>query len=165
MSTRWKLLSGPGRDRGFTIVELILVVLVVGLLCAIAAPVYLGYASDAKMAEGKMLAGALWTAVQTGAIGTCGTNIPVSKGYAKAGLSSAGQTTPPRWSVSAGGANTLSTDCVSGMHTVSSNPLFVIRGDGADVSGFRVQLAYSPAGTPPSQLQCSRDDGGTFANC
>jgi type IV pilus assembly protein PilA len=165
MSTRWKSLSGPGRDGGFTIVELILVILVVGLLCAIAAPVYLGYAGDARMAEGKMLAGALWAAVQSGAIGSCGTDIPVSGAYQKVGLSSAGQTTPVRWSVSTGGANTISTDCASGLRTVSSSPLFVIRGESGDLSGLRVQLAYSPSGTPPSQLQCSADDGGTFADC
>jgi type II secretory pathway pseudopilin PulG len=165
MSTRSKLLAGPGRDGGFTIVELVLAFLVVGLLCAMAAPIYLGYASDAKMVEGKTLAGALWTAVQSGAITSCGTDFPVSSGYQRVGLSSTGQTTPARWSVIAGGSNTISTDCVSGLHTVSSNPLFVITGDATDVSGLRVQLAYSPGGTPPSQLQCSRDDGSTFANC
>jgi prepilin-type N-terminal cleavage/methylation domain-containing protein len=165
MSTRWKLPSGPGRDRGFTLVELFLAMLVLGVLCAVAAPIYLGYSTDAKITEGKMLAGALWTAVQAGAISSCGTDFPVSSGYPKAGLSSSGQAASARWSVTAGGENTISTDCASGLHTVSSSPLFVIKGDGVDVSGLRVQLAYAAGGTPPSQLQCSKDDGGTFTNC
>ena len=135
------------------------------LLCAIATPLYLGYVADAKMVEVKMTAGALWTAVQTSALIFCGSDVPVNNGYRLAGLTSTGQTTSDRWSVSDGGTNTLFADCASGRYTASSNPLFVIKGDRADVSGLRVQLVYSSAGAPPSQLQCSKDDGTTFVDC
>jgi prepilin-type N-terminal cleavage/methylation domain-containing protein len=165
MFTPWEFLSGGGQDRGFTVVELLLVILIVGVLAAIGAPLYLGYAVDAKMAEGKMMAGGLWTAVQTSAIGFCGTDIPVNNGYPRVGLTNTGQTTPDRWSVSAGGANTLSADCRSGQYTASASPLFVIKGDSGDVNGLRVQFMYSPTGTPPSQLQCSKDGGTTFIDC
>ena len=165
MGTRWKSLPGVGQDRGFTLVELLLVILIIGVLAAIGAPLYVGYAVDAKMVEGKMKAGALWTAVQTSAIGFCGTNTPVNNGYPRAGLTSAGQTTPNRWSVSAGGTNTLSINCGSGLYTASASPLFVIRGDSEDVNRLRVQFMYSPTTMPPSQLQCSKDDGTTFVDC
>jgi Tfp pilus assembly protein PilE len=168
MFTRWKSLSGGKQDRGFTLIEPLLVILKVGVLCAIAAPLYLDYldyAADAKMAEGKTVAGALWTAVQAGAIGFCGTDIPVNNGYSKVGLTTAGQTTPHRWSVSAGSANTLSSDCKSGRYTANASPLFVIKGDSADVSALRVQFMHSRTGTPPSQLRCSKDSGTTFVDC
>lgn len=164
MFTRLKSLCGRGQDRGFTLVELLLVILIIGVLSAIGAPLYLGYAVDAKMVEGKSTAAALWTAVQTNAIGFCGRDVPVNSGYPKAGLTTAGQTTPDRWSVT-DGTNTLSVNCISGLFTPSANPLFVLKGDGEDVSGLQVQLMYSPTGTPPSQLQCSKDNGTTFVNC
>jgi type IV pilus assembly protein PilA len=165
MLRQWKAVFGKGQDRGFTLIELLIVILIVGILAAVATPLYLGYVKDAKTAEAKAVAGSLWSAVQANAIGTCGVTSAVSNGYPKAGLTSAGLTTPDRWSVSAGGGNSLLVDCTSGAYTASSSGLFTIKGDTSDVNFVQVTLTYASTGTPPSQLQCSTNGGSTFVAC
>jgi type IV pilus assembly protein PilA len=157
-------LIGRGQDRGFTLIELLIAILIVGILAAVAMPLYLGYVKDAKTAEAKTLAGSLWTSVLNNATAACGVPSPVSDGYPKAGLSSTGATTPLRWSVPSG-AETLTVNCLSGGFTVSSTTLFTVSGTGADVNFVRVQFVYSAAATPPSKFQCSTDGGASFADC
>ncbi len=50
-------LFGNEREAGFTLVELLIVILIVGILSAVALPLYLGYTKDARLAEAKALAG------------------------------------------------------------------------------------------------------------
>src|SRR5437588_1249440 len=50
-------LFGSSGQAGFTLVELLIVILIVGILSAVALPLYLGYTSDARLAEAKALAG------------------------------------------------------------------------------------------------------------
>jgi len=51
-------------EAGFTLMELIVVVLIVGILAAVGVPLYLGYVRDSRLAEAKALAGATLTASQ-----------------------------------------------------------------------------------------------------
>src|SRR5207247_8656142 len=54
---------GRDSEAGFTLVELLIVILIVGILSAVALPLYLGYTKDARLAEGKALGGAALTAL------------------------------------------------------------------------------------------------------
>jgi type IV pilus assembly protein PilA len=157
MSARFGLLFGKGREQGFTLIELLIVVLIVGILAAVATPLYLGYVKDAKTAEAKAVVGSLWTAVQSEALAACGTAVPVSQGFAKAGLTSAGATTPARWTVT-GGANTLTVDCTTGAYTPAPALLFNVDGTAApDVAFVNVTLHYVATATPPAVLRCTTD--------
>src|SRR5947209_2678775 len=93
-------------EAGFTLIEMLIVVLLVGILATVAAPLYLGYTKDAKMAEGKALVGSVWTALQAAAQQDCNVAKPTSAAYPKAGLTNLGATNPTRWTV-AGGTLTL----------------------------------------------------------
>ena len=72
-----KSVFGSRRDEaGFTLVELLIVILIVGILSAVALPLYLGYTRDARLAEAKALAGSALTALSgcvqvKGAGGNC----------------------------------------------------------------------------------------------
>src|SRR5438046_9734770 len=60
-------------EAGFTLMELIVVVLIVGILAAVGVPLYLGYVRDSRLAEAKALAGAALTAAQA-----CAQNDPTT---------------------------------------------------------------------------------------
>jgi type IV pilus assembly protein PilA len=163
MSARFGLLFGKGREQGFTLIELLIVVLIVGILAAVATPLYLGYVKDAKTAEAKAVVGSLWTAVQSEALANCGTPVPVSAGFAKAGLTTGGVTTPARWTVT-GSTNTLTVTCATGAYAASVPILFVVDGTvSPDVAFVKVGLHYDPVATPPAVLRCTTDGTTTPA--
>jgi prepilin-type N-terminal cleavage/methylation domain-containing protein len=161
-ASRRFLLVGGGRDQGFTLIELLIVMLIVGILAAVATPLYLGYIRDAKTVEAKVVAGSLWTAVQSIAIGSCGSAVTVANAYPKAGLGPGGITTPARWSVTPGGDVTV--DCSTGA-ILPDQTVFTVNGTSPDVSFIQVRLVYGAASNPPSHLQCSTDSGVTFVDC
>src|SRR2546427_12866803 len=51
-------------EAGFTLMELLVVVIIVGILAAVGVPLYLGYVRDSRLAEAKALAGSAVTAAQ-----------------------------------------------------------------------------------------------------
>jgi len=86
--------------RGFTMVELLVVVLIVGILAVVIIPIYLGYTKEAKLAEGKAMAGSVLTALQ-GCIQAKGPgrSCSVTEVTRRIGVSSAGLTGDGRWTV------------------------------------------------------------------
>src|ERR1700730_4199099 len=56
-------LFGNEREGGFKLAELLIVILIVGVLVAVALPLYLGYTKDARLAEAKALAGSGMTSL------------------------------------------------------------------------------------------------------
>jgi len=162
MFKQLKALFGKGQDRGFTLIELLIVVLIVGILAAVAVPLYLGYIKDAKMTEGKSVAGALWTSAQANSLASCGgAGVNVSTSYARAGLDTSGKTADGRWQ--AGTTSSLIVDCTTGAYTPAGDK-FTITGLASDLAPLVVKLNFNSALTPPARLQCA-SDGVTFVNC
>ncbi len=154
---------GEVHDRGFTLIELLIVILIVGILAAVAVPLYLGYTQDAKLAEGKALAGSVWTALQAGAQQNCGNAVPLSNAYGRAGLDSLGATNPPRWTVTPTSV-TLTSACGTGLYSIASGPIG-IKGVSSDNSTLVVNLNYVSTATPPTVITCSTTGGSNTFNC
>jgi type IV pilus assembly protein PilA len=91
---------GKQGEKGFTLIELLIVILIVGILAAVGVPLYLGYTKDAKLAEGKALAGSTLTALQACAAAK-GTNgaCTLTDVASRLGVNASGVTGDGRWTV------------------------------------------------------------------
>ena len=98
-----KLLRGRlASEAGFTLMELLVVVMIVGVLAAAAAPLYLGYVRDSRLAEAKALAGSALTATEACAIqnpGSEAANCTLALLAQRIGVTTAGATCDGRWTV------------------------------------------------------------------
>ena len=149
-------------NRGFTLIELLIVILIVGILAAVATPLYLGYIKDAKTAEAKAVAGSLWTAVQSNAIGSCGNAVTIVNGLPEGGaLGRRNDDSRPL----VGGARYGTSPWRARRRHHARPDRVHDRGTTADVNFIRVRLAYAAGNSPPSRLQCSTDSGSTFVDC
>src|SRR5262245_8680335 len=146
MLKQLKALSGRGQDRGFTLIEMLIVILIVGILAAVAAPLYLGYVRDAKTAEGKSVAGALWTSLQAQGVASCGTTqTPITNAFPRAGFTSGGSTISDggRWKSTTNGGITV--DCTTGAISETGD-IFTLTGKtGSDIENIQVKLSYNSA--------------------
>ena len=135
--------GGLANEAGFTLMELIVVVLIVGILAAVGVPLYLGYVRDSRLAEAKALAGATLTAAQacaqndpTGA--TCGlANLAQRIGVTGGGVSGDG-----RWTVAIVNAVTLAV----ATNTFGGGPITVAGNGGTNVANMAAGVFIDAAG-------------------
>ena len=159
-----KSVFGSKRDEaGFTLVELLIVILIVGILSAVALPLYLGYTRDARLAEAKAIAGSALTAL-SGCVQVKGTSqsCVVSEVSQRVGLNSTTfNTYDGRWSVPTAQL-TVSTD-----NPPQLTGTVTVTGVGGNAAGMSLAMFATPTGvvlkcdvnsaTPPANSTAGQD--------
>ncbi len=150
------------KQAGFTLIELLIVILIVGILAAVGLPMYLGYAKDARMSEGKSVLGSLFTALR-GCAQSSGAACTASDQYTRIGVTTAGATANGQWQIpAAAGAATV---------TINSSNQYVlsvdlqIDGAATTTNNLAVKFAYLATADPPASFTCSTAAAASFSSC
>jgi len=151
------------KQGGFTLIELLMVILIVGILAAVGLPMYLGYAKDARMSEGKSLIGSLWTAMR-GCTQSTGLACNALGQYVRIGVDgTTGDTGNAQWTV---GPDLASVNLTGNVYGLSAGPIVANGMVGEVTENLQVSFTYDVATqNPPGQFQCSTDGGTTSTPC